>query len=301
VISGADLNQAIKLFRLIACFTPRALMLAELTRSAFGSLPTALRPTLLIAQAELPRRVVSLCCAANYRGAVIPWKGGAVLDIAGPKAFFVGMDGTQWNDPCVQVSLVPTPSGLPPLDDGAQRRVADYILPQLLKYRFDHLRKVRESYSVSSQGKTPTTELARCLTACIPDGPELQQSVASILEAEESDLRERKLHDVDSIIVEVLWAKIAGPIGEIGVAQFADRVNAVLLSRGSRLAYTPEEIGWRLRKLGIPRGDNRDGRIVRFSRETAIRVHRLARALGLNLPKHPDTCADCAQPQPLDE
>jgi hypothetical protein len=300
VISGSDLNHALKLLRLLCCISPRALMLGELTRSTFGVLPMALRPTLLIAQPELPRRLISLCCSSNYRGAVIAGKGGAVHDLAWPKAFFVGMSETHFEDPTIHLSLPPAPSGLPPLDERAQRETADYILPQLLRYRLDRVQKVRESYSTEPQPKTLTTELARCLTVCVPNEPELRSGLTSILEAEESDRRDREFDDVDAAVVEVLWTKLLDPAGEIRVTTLTDRVNALLQSRGSTLIYKPEEIGWRLRQLGIPRANKRDGKAVRFSRATSVKIHELARTLGLDLSPHPKSCLDCSPTQPID-
>jgi hypothetical protein len=69
-----------------------------------------------------------------------------------------------------------------------------------------------------------------------------------------------------------------------------------LRSRGETLAYSAEEIGWKLRNLNIPRHTSSAGRHVLLGRETSRGVHRLARAYDLPCPKRGgEICPDCSQ------
>jgi hypothetical protein len=293
-VSGPDLSQAITLFQLIRCVCRRGLILGEMTRSAFGSLPMELRPTMMIAQPELPRRLWSLWSASNYQGTFIPGSRGTVLDVVGSKAIFTGLNGTSsWGDHTLHLALQPTPSKLPRPDGREQQRIADKFLPQLLKYRLLHLGSVRESCFAHGEVKYATGELGRNLLACVADESELAKSLVPHLEAQEQDRLQRRSCDPSLAIVEVLWTKLDNSQGEIGISRLADLTNALLLSRGAGRTYGPEELGWKLRQMGISRHKGRDSMVVRFSRETSLRVHKLARGFGLNLSPHPNTCTDC--------
>jgi hypothetical protein len=293
-VSGLDLSHAINLFRLIRCVCRRGLILAEITRSALGSLPMELRPTVMVAQAELPHRIWSLWSASSHRGTFIPGKRGTVLDVVCSKAIFTGMNGTSpWSDQTIHLSLPPAPADLPQLDDREQVRIAEKFQPRLLNYRLHHLPAVRESRFAGCQMKLATTELARNLMLCVPDETELAQGLGSLLQAQAEDRLQWRSSDPSLAIVEVLWIRLQDPQGEIGIGRLADLTNALLLSRGAGRTYSPEELGWKLRQMGISRHKGRDSMVVRFSRETSLRVHKLAQGFGLNLSPHPNTCMDC--------
>jgi hypothetical protein len=300
-VSGSDLSRAITLFRLNCCVCRRGLILAEMTRSAFGSLPMELRPTLMIAQPDLPRRIWSLWSASNYRGAFIPDRRGTVVDAVCSKAIFTGMNGTsRWNEQTIHLTLAPAPSNLPRLDDREQKMIADKFLPMQLKYRFDHLHSARESRFPDSHVESTTDELARNLKLCVPDDPELMQGLVTLLDAQRQERVQRRLYDPNLAIVEVLWTELQDPQVEISISHLTDLTNALLHSCGANCLYSAEEVGWKLRQLEIPRHKGRDHMTVRFSQETSQRVHYLAQTFGLALPPHPNTCIHCAKPQVID-
>ena len=96
-------------------------------------------------------------------------------------------------------------------------------------------------------------------------------------------------------IVEAVWAA-AHKEKEMSTVQITDRVNSLLRDRGETLTYNPNEIGWKLRNLGLDRRHNGKRKVVPFSREMRRRIHQLAAQFGLKLPKVAD-CADCKDTQ----
>jgi hypothetical protein len=299
VVSGPDISHAITFFRLLGCVCRHPLMLAEITRSAFGSLPMALKPTVMVSQPDLPPRVWSLWCGSNYRGIFIPGRAGNVLDVVCSKVAFTGMNGASHvcGDQALHLALPPAHRDLPQLDDLGQEKIANQFQPRLLMYRLRHIQRVRESYSAPWPVTFPTLELARNLMACVPDEPELAQSVIPLLESQVQDVLASRACDPNAAIIEVIWILLHRGTSEASTSRVRELVNALLRSRGESREYSAVEIGWKLRGLGIPRHRSPKSMLVQFSRESSRRVHLLARGFGLKLAPHPETCADCAAPQ----
>jgi hypothetical protein len=302
VISGPDLSHAMTLFGVLQSVCRRGLVLVEISRSTFRWLPMEIRPTLLIAQPDIPPRVLSLWCASNYRGALVPGPRGTVIDAACPKAIFVGMDeASTLNGPTVHLRLPVAPANLPRLDDRERKLIAEKYQPMLAKYRLDYLESVREARFARGPVNFANAALALSLSTCIPDEPELAKKLDMVLQAEEQNRIQARCSDPDLALLEVLWFQLEGPDDEISVAALADFTNSLLRSRGENRAYSAEEIGWGLRRMNIPRRDRREGKSVRFSLEISTRVHRLVEDFGLQLAPHGDSCLDCAKPKRVDE
>ena len=303
LITGPAMDQAIALFQLLNCVCRHPLMLADISRFAIRSLPMHLRPTLLVNQPDVSPEIRALWYASNFPRLFVPGKGGSVLDIACSKALYSGLGEVtdSWGDTALHVALPPAHSELPPLDTREQDSIANWFQPRWLMYRLQHAHKVHQSRSAACALTFPTLELARNLMACVPDEPEFAQALVPLLQSQEQDVLVRRSCDLSSAIVEVLWATLHEPTREATVSRVADLTNALLRSRGEIREYSPEEVGWRLRDLGIPRHRGRNSMVVQFSREISLRVHRLARGFAVeSLKCHANSCADCAQLQIVD-
>jgi hypothetical protein len=299
VVSGPDISHAITFLRLIGCTSRHPLILGDITRSAFGSLPMALRPTVMVSQPDLSPKVWSLWGASNYRGVFIPGTAGNVLDVVCSKVAFTGMNGAShlYRDQALYLALPPADHDLPPLDHREQERIAEHFQPRLLMYRLRQLQRVRASHSAACPLTFPTLELARNLMACVPDEPEVAQAVVPLLESQAQDVLAGRACDPNAAIIEVMWILLHQGTIEASTSQVTELVNVLLRSRGERLEYSAEEIGWKLRALGIPRHRGPKSMVVQFPREVSRRVHLLARNLGLKLQPRPENCADCIEPQ----
>ena len=297
VVSGPDMSHAMTFFRLLGCVCRRALILAEFSRSSFRSLPMALHPTLLVNQPYLARTMMSLLCASNYRGLFVPGNRGTVLDIACSKAVYWGMEGGAdlWDDTALHLALPPARSGLPPLGAREQDDIANLLQPQMLMYRCCTFPRVREPRPAAGRPTFPNSEMARNLAACIQGEPDFAQTVIPLLQRQEQDALARRSCDVNSAVVEVIWAQ-SHEAKEIAVSHITELTNTLLRCRGEILVYSGQEIGWKLKNLGFYRHRNGGGMVLRFSRETRILVHQLARHYSLTMSAI-DGCGDCAPPQ----
>jgi hypothetical protein len=297
LITGPAMDQAITLFRLLSCLCRHPLLLADVSRSAICSLPMSLRPTLLVNQPDVSFKMRALWRTSNFPGLFVPGKGGSVVDIACPKALYSGLEEVtdSWSDTALHVALPPSRDKLSFLDAPEQCQIANRFQPRLLMYRLRNFRRVRESSCGESGLTFPTSAIARSLTSCIESEPDFAQMVMPLLQRQEQDLIARRKCDVNLAVIETIWVP-SHETREISVSKVAELTNALLRCRDETLVYSATEIGWRLKNLGIHRHRNGKGMVLRFSQETRVRVHQLARQLGLTLPAM-DRCRDCGAPQ----
>jgi len=297
VVSGPDMNHAITFFRLLGCVCRRALILGEFSRGSFRSLPMALHPTLMVNQPCMSRTITSLLRTSNYRGLFVPGNRGTVLDFACSKAIYCGMQGEPdlWDDTALHLALPPARSDLSPLGTREQDEIANLFQPQLLMYRCCAFGRVREPVSAADRPTFADSEAARTLAACIQGDPDFVRTVIPLLQRQEQDALARRSCDVDGAVVEVVWAQ-SHEAKEIAISRVAELTNALLRCRGELLSYSGQEIGWKLKHLGFFRHRNSGGMVLKFSRETRLLVHHLARHYGLSFSAI-DGCGECLAPQ----
>jgi len=301
-ISGPDPELAMNLMRLLDCLCRHPLMLAEVTLGGLRSLPMQWGLTLLVIQQGLKSNLRQLLRTSSYRGLHLPGKGGSVVDPYGPKAIFCGNDAAldTLGGAVIHISAAPSQSQSSTLNERVQSEIANHFQPRLLRYRLENLGKLRESPVDVSTFTFPTRQLARTLAGCFAEDLELARDAVELLRPQDEELRGQRSCDVNCAIVEILWGMIHdGKHREIRVDALAKDVNALLRSRGETLTFRPEDIGWRLRSLNIPRHSSSSGRQVLLGRDSARSVHRLAHAYGLPCTQRGEAdCPDCNQAKP---
>jgi hypothetical protein len=291
IISGPDTGYAIALLRLLGCLCRRSLVLADINRGGLLGV-MHLQPTLLVNQPGQVPKIWNLYSASNFHGVYVPGGQGRVYNLAGSRAFFVGMANI-FSDGAIHVALSSAHPTLPTLNAQLQVEIAKRFQPRLLMYRLRNLRKVRESHATVCQLKFPNTEAAHNLATCVQEQPEIAQAMAAVLQRQDRDAQVQRGCDVNRVIVEVIWMPLHAK-KEIPVTRITELANALLRCRGETLEYSPAEIGWKLRNLGLYRQRNGGGMVLRPSRDISVVVHRLAVRLGLGL--SPVTgCVDCVQ------
>ena len=295
MISGPDQELGIDVLRLLSCLCRHPLMLAEVTPRDFRSLCTQLSLTLLLNQQELKPNMQRLFRASNHRGLHLSGNRGNVVDCYGPKAFFCGNDAALdiLDGGVIHISAAPSQSQSSALDESVQNKIANDLQPQLLMYRLENSGKVPESVDVS-KFTFATRPLARTLAACFPEDSELARDTVQLLGLQDEEVRGQRSLDVNCAIVEILWGIVHDRKQQpVRVNELTKFVNALLRSRGETLAYSAEEIGWKLRDLNIPRHTSSSGRQVLLGRNTSQRVHILAQAYDLHLQSVEVRCPDC--------
>ena len=258
--------------------------------------------TLLLIQQDLKPNLERLLRASSHRGLHLPGNRGSVVDPYGPKAIFCG-DGTAVDilgGGAIQISLAAAHLQPNQLNEQAQNEIANHFQPAK---PFDvSAEKCPRKYgglkSMSPEFTPATGRLAMTLTMYFPEDLRLARDVVHLLRPQDQEIRERRFFDVNYAIVEILLDMIHRKECEVRVAELAAEVTALLRSRGEIFEYLPEEIGWKLRDLNIPRHSSSSGRQVVFGRDVSQRVHRLAKDYNLQSPQGVQIyCPDCSNPQ----
>jgi hypothetical protein len=295
-ISGPSQELGMDVLRLLSCICRHPLMLAEVTPASLRALPMQLGFTLLLDQNGLKPNMQRLFRASSYPGLRLPGNRGNVVDIYGPKVILCGNKAAadSLGDGVIHISVTPSKSQFI-LDEQTQNKIAHDFQPRLLMYRLTNSAKLHTSRMDVSRLGIATRRLGRTLAMCFPEDSELVREVIELLLPQDEEIREQRSRDVNCVIVEILLGLIhEGKQREVQVAELAKLVNALLRSREEVLAYSPEEIGWALHALNIPRHTSSSGRQVLIGLDTSRSVHRLAGAFCLLSPKPVEGCADCS-------
>jgi hypothetical protein len=125
---------------------------------------------------------------------------------------------------------------------------------------------------------SPIRVLSRVLGAPIVDAPELQASIASLLQNRQEEATADCWVDLRCVAIEAgLHHCHQGTEDRIHVGELTRTVGVILQGRGETEAVEPREIGAILRSLGLtPKRDSR-GFAISLSDATRRRIHELAR------------------------
>jgi hypothetical protein len=171
--------------------------------------------------------------------------------------------------------------------------------PEFQLYRLRRLQSgsqpTRDGYPAEVVGSALCSELF----ALLAGEPGVRKLLLPVLEQQQQAATDRRSVDPRAVIIEVIWAP-AHAVNPLATSEVQKRVNALLRSRGEKVEYSPNEIGWKLSSLGLRRKRTAKGMILQFSRPLSSQVHQLARQFGLPLQKV-DGCADCASSQVVEK
>jgi hypothetical protein len=142
----------------------------------------------------------------------------------------------------------------------------------------------------------PTRALVGNLGACIVDDPESLRQLPLLLQSQDEDVRVRRSTDVRWAILQVILLHLhKGESKAIRIEELSELTNALLRTNGETLVYSPREVGWKLRELGMHRQRDGAGKFLMLGAETSRRVHELGRSYGLlSAPILSENCANCA-------
>jgi len=288
------------LCRVLRCVIRRGLLLADIKSSDLDSLAMTLCPTLVLNRHDLPAKMRALLAAANQSGFHIPGRRNKLLKVSGSRAIYLGVqpDAETWEENTLSVTVSsPQPACSRPTAEELDR-AGGQLQRQLLMFRLRNSHGVQLSRLGMEANCPYRNELAYNLLACVADDPDLADKLRPQLEAHEEEGRAGQSRDPNCATLEILWPFLHQG-STLTVSDLTQKLNALLRSRGEILTYSPEEVGCRLRNLGIRRARGQKNREVRVSREISQLVHRTVGARGLNLRRH-ENCPDCC-PQVVEQ
>jgi hypothetical protein len=159
-------------------------------------------------------------------------------------------------------------------------------------FRLCNFEQVRNPPPKSHSSAGPHSEESVALERSVLGDVDMMASMTPLLQEIEQDASESRRCDPQFATLEVLWVPCHNGDREIAISRLTELINALLRSRSELLEYGSEDIGWKLRSLGLPRHRNRRGMVFRFSQENRLAVHRLATQWRLGLRSVSD-CAFC--------
>ena len=243
IVASPSSGEARKFFRILRCFCRRGVLLTELGPNGFLSLPMFLRPTLIVEQANLDRRMRGLFRAA---AGMYVASGGEFLDLRCARAVFCEQDDldADLHDGCLRVSLFPPATAVPAFDKSDEEKLAAEFLPRLLRFRCNNFRRVSDSVFDAPAFTTGIRDVARSLGACVVGDPKLEAGIIELLSSQDTDLRASFATRPDvAIIIAMLALLHERTEDKISVTKFTTFANAALRASGEIREYSPLRSG----------------------------------------------------------
>jgi hypothetical protein len=278
------------------------LLLAAIGPGAFGSLPMEFTPTLLLREPELNKRMASLLRASTRRSYLTVGSGG-VRDLYCAKAVYVGEHGEleMLGPHTIHVELTLNSESAPRSSRLPSWQEVLTLQDRLFNYRMAcSARVVNSDFDVAF---TPDIRaVAQVFGACILDDPKLRAELVPLL-APHHEQRLRRRSDLESTVLQALLLHCHEEKDKIFVREITKTVNQIHKDRGERLEATAEQVGHKLKSLGLfTRRLGSAGRGLELDQQTQALVHERAEAQQLLSPDETDEeCQHCQKLQVIPE
>lgn len=273
------------------------LLLAAIGPGALASLPLEFTPTLLIREPDRSKRMMALLRASTHRSYLMVASGG-IRDLYCPKVLYLGEHAELGvlGGNTIRMELSPSSTTVSRRDLPSWQSVL-HLQSQLLRYRVLNSGKVVNS-SFDAAFSPDIRAAARVLGACIVDDTKLQADLLPLLAPQEERLGKRR-KDLEATILEALLSHCHEQQSKIFVRDVTKTVNQIYKERGERLEVAVEEVGHKLKSLGlVTRRLGSAGRGLKLDLETQALVHERAYAYQLISPDYQDDdCHHCQRLQ----
>lgn len=269
-----------QLLRLLSCLCRRPLMLADVTPAAISGL-ASLRPTFLLDEPSLNRRLEQLLYATNCHGRCI-LRRDQIAEAFSPKVIFSRepLRNASLVSQALQITFTPASRQVPFLEDSVCGRIADEFQSKLLQFRLTNLGRIRTPEINVSELADPLRDVARAFGTCVADDKDLQLRVIQLLRERDQDAHFDPSTELESVILEgLLFCCHTEGRSRVLSGELADVVNMIWEKRGEGRHTTPESVGWKLRALDF-RTEPIDGagKGLRLTEAVRGRIHSLAQS-----------------------
>ena len=263
----------------IFCYHP--LLMAGLTAANLEQVPWDLRLTLLVSEPNLDKRMALLLDCSTCRG-YQSIREGRPHDYFGPKAIYLGADlpATSMIN-SVHINASDTVKGESHRASHLSDDMIQHFQDQLFGYRVNNIQEVFQSDFNASGLSSEAHAIANALGACIVDAPSLQAELVSALMPQSQQQIAERLDDLGTLVVGAAFALCHQGKDAILVGEIAAEVNRILLSRGERLQFSAEKVGYKLKKIGLlSRRLGGAGNGFLLDHSTQLRLHEVGAAYG---------------------
>lgn len=297
VVTGPALEAELLLL-LLSCVCRLPFLLAAVGPAAFASLPMEFTPTLLIREPELNKRMADLLRASAQPNCftVVPR---GVRDLYCAKAIYVRAHGdvAMLGPYTVHIELAPQPDLVFRGERLPSRVEVQKLQNKLFTYRmFNNPEVVRSDFDAALSPNTRA--VVRVLGARIVGDRALQAELVALLTYQDEKLI-KHTDDLEGTVLEALLLHCHQQQSKSLVREITKTVNQIYEDRGGRLKASVEEVGHKLKSLGLlTRRLGSAGRGLKFNEETQLLVHERAYAHQVISPDDRDEgCTHCQRLQ----
>jgi hypothetical protein len=297
IVTGPVLEAELLLL-LLSCVCRLPFLLAGLGPAAFASLPMEITPTLLIREPQLNKRMADLLRASAQRNCLTVVPRG-VRNLYCAKAVYVRAYGdvAMLGPYIVRIELASKPDRVLRGERLPSREKVQELQNKLFTYRmFNNGGVARSDFDTAFS--SDTRAVARALGACIVGDRALQAELVPLLTSQDERLS-KHTKSLEATVLEALLLHCHQQQSKSLVREITKTVNQIYEGRGERLKATVEEVGYKLKSLGLlTRRLGSSGRGLKFNEETQLLVHERAYAHHVISPDDQDEgCMHCKQLQ----
>jgi hypothetical protein len=258
------------------------MMMTGITTTDLKNVNWRIPPTLLMFEPDVTKQMASILGCTTQRGYLVG-DGGGYKDFYGPKAIYLGEEGSIDRTPrcSVQVTVHPTTAAsAQPASTETDSMVQD-LQNQLQRYRLKHLVKVYHSDFDAPALRSDMRTIANALGACIIDSPKLQSDLIALLKPVAEQRHTDRSTSLEGVTLEATLNLYHGGKTEIRVSEVAAEVNRIEKARGERLNHSAEIIGHQMKRVGLStRRLGKAGKGLVLDLATSTRIHELAGVYG---------------------
>jgi hypothetical protein len=267
-------HEATEFLRVLHELCSGSLLLAGFRR---GDLQDVSRRTLLISEPNLNNQTAALLGNLTNRGFMIVEQR-SYLYCHSSRAIYIGDDPTiKRIQHAIYIDVTPALDEEKGIAPELGHRNIKYLLGHLDEYCKTNLDQVSR-LEFNPTGVSPeTAAIAKALGSCIVDAPELQEKVVALLKAQEQQRPSQRSDSTEAVVIEAALTLSRQQREHIYVREIAVEVNRLVEARGEGSKLSPEKVGHRLRKLGLPtRRLSQAGNGLVMDKETMARLQTLS-------------------------
>jgi hypothetical protein len=279
--AGDAVLRALKAF----CYHPT--LVAGITSATLNDVHWERKPTLLISDPNLSKRMAVLLGSSTCRGYLtfrkVAGRPTSPFDYFSSKAIFLG-EGPQMVSALqhyLHIDASPAPAAESLHATPLSEDVIQDFQNQLLSYRIKSLPGAHTSDFCAAGLSSEVTSIANALGRCITDAPDLQAELVSLLTPYSQQQIAERLDDLGTLVVGAALSLCHQGKVQVLIGEIAAEVNRVMKGRGERLQFSPEKVGHRLKKAGLlSRRMGAAGNGFQLDNATQVLLHEVAAAYG---------------------
>ena len=273
--------------RTLRAFCYHPILIAGMTSATLNDIDWDRKPTLLISEPALSKRMAALLGTSTCRGYLARRKVdgflNCALDLYSSKAIYLGEDppleSMLQHYLHINASLSPGVESLRavPLSE----KVTQSFQNQLLDFRIACARRVFKSEFNASGLPPEISAIANALGQCVFNAPDLQDELVSLLKPAAQQQIAERLDDLGTLVAGAALSLCHQGKEQVLVGEIAAEVNRMQEDRGEKSHYSPEKVGHRMKKEGLfSRRLSAAGNGFVLDHPTQVLLHKVAATYG---------------------